>query len=189
VSPGPGGHGQAQDVGETGAGGASSFDGSRHAITGSCSDIWGTADAFHFASREVTGDFDFTAAVMQVENVHDSTKAGLMMRDSLAPGARHAFILATPGPAKGLAFQRRPTTGGASVHTAGPAAEPPALLRLVRTGAVVSAYYSFQSGSWTLLGTQTFASLPATVRVGFAVGSHVHGRLATATFDLVSLAQ
>ena len=41
--------------------------------------------------------------------------------------------------------------------------------------------------SWTLIGTQTFTSLPATVRIGFAVSSHVDGTLATGHFDNFTL--
>lgn len=35
--------------------------------------------------------------------------------------------------------------------------------------------------------TQTFTSLPATVRIGFAVSSHVDGTLATGHFDNFTL--
>jgi hypothetical protein len=181
---------QSNDIGATAAAGSSSTDGTTYTVTGSGADVWGTADEFHFFSREVTGDFDFAARAASVQHVHAWTKAGLMLREGLAANARHAFILATPTTTKGVAFQRRPTTGGISVHTGGPAVAPPQWLRLVRTGNVVTAYHrSSSSAPWTAIGSQTFTSLPATVRVGFATGSHVDGTRATARFDNVSLTQ
>jgi regulation of enolase protein 1 (concanavalin A-like superfamily) len=183
---------ESNDVGAVGAPGASSISVSDNevAVHGSGSDIWGRADEFHFYSRQVTGDFDFAARAVMVQNVNVWTKAGLMVRDGLTANARHAFVLATPSTTKGVAFQRRPTTGGVSVHTAGRAVAPPVSLRLQRVGDSVRAYYKVNpEDAWTLIGTQTFTALPATVRVGFAISSHVDGTLASATFDNLSLTQ
>ncbi len=175
-----------RDVGYVGAAGSSELVGTQLVVRGSGADVWGTADAFHFAWGEVTGNFEFTTWVSSVEHASDWTKAGLMMRESLARGARHAFVLATPSTVKGVAFQRRVTAGGQSVHTAGGRLAPGVRLRLVRTGDVVTAYYSqplATEDNWVLIDSQTFASLPATMLVGFAVSSHQRGRLAQAVFD------
>jgi regulation of enolase protein 1 (concanavalin A-like superfamily) len=181
---------ESSDVGAVGAAGSSSTDASTYTVTGSGGDVWGTADELHYFSRPVTGDFVFTARAASVEAVHAWSKAGLMMRESLAADARHAFVIQTPGTTKGVAFQRRPTTGGTSVHTAGPAAAPPGWLRLARRGNIVTAYHSSSGpATWALIGSETFSALPATVRVGFAMGSHVDGTLATAVFDSVTLTQ
>lgn len=182
---------QAFDIGEVAAAGRSFVDedsGPEFTVHGSGADVWGTADEFHFLSREAVGDFDFSARVAHVDDFDKWTKAGLMMRDGLSAHARHAFVIQTPRTERGVAFQRRTVTGGSSVHTAGPATAPPGFLRLVRAGDVVSAYHKGEpTDSWTLIGTQTFTSLPATVRIGFAVSSHVDGTLATGGFDNLSL--
>ena len=182
---------QADDIGDVGAAGRSSVDedsGPEFTVTGSGADVWGTADEFHFLSREVVGNFDFSARMAVVDDVDKWTKAGLMMRDGLSAHARHAFIIQTPRSERGVAFQRRPVTGGSSVHTAGPATAPPGFLRLVRDGDVVRAYHkAAPADEWTLIGTQMFASLPPTVRIGFAVSSHVDGALATGYFDNLTL--
>jgi regulation of enolase protein 1 (concanavalin A-like superfamily) len=181
---------QANDIGDVSAAGHSFVDeqsGPEFTVVGSGADVWGTADEFHFLSREVVGNFDFSARA-GVDDVDKWTKAGLMMRDGLAADARHAFIIQTPRTERGVAFQRRPVTGGSSVHTAGPASAPPGFLRLVRDGDTISAYHKAAvTDSWTLIGTQTFTSLPATVRIGFAVSSHVDGTLATGYFDNLTL--
>jgi hypothetical protein len=173
------------DIGDVRAAGSATFDG-RWTVNGSGADIWDTSDAFHFAWREVTGNFDFVAWVSFVEPIDEWTKAGLMLRESLAPDSRHAFILATPTTVNGIAFQRRVTSGDLTLHTAGRLFAPGIRLRMVRTGDVITAYYSHPIKTedyWEPVGSETFSSLPATMLVGFAVTSHERGTLAQATFD------
>lgn len=176
------------DVGAVGAAGSATFDRGTGTFTvsGSGADVWGTADEFHWMRQPWTGDFEMTARVATVDNVDPWTKAGLMVREGGAAGARHAFLFVTPTTARGIAFQRRPTTNGVSVHTAGPAMTAPAWIRLKRTGNVVSAYTSATGArdSWTLVGRQTFTAFSNTVDIGFAVTSHRDGLIAAATFDL-----
>jgi regulation of enolase protein 1 (concanavalin A-like superfamily) len=178
------------DIGDVGAAGHSFIDeqsGPEFSVRGAGADVWGTSDAFQFLSREAVGDFDFSARA-NVENVNRWTKAGLMMRDGLSPDARHAFIIQTPTTEKGVAFQGRPDAGGSSIHIPGPANGPDGFLRLVRRGDVITAYYRKRpTDAWLEIGTQTFTSLPATVRIGFAVSSHVYGVLARGEFDNLAL--
>jgi uncharacterized delta-60 repeat protein len=178
------------DVGAVSATGSAFFDGVTATVTGSGADIWGTADEFHYLSRAVTGDFEFTARVASVQNVNQWTKAGLMMRTDTSPGAVHASVLATPSSAKGIAFQRRVTNGGTTVHTSGPSVAPPVWLRLTRAGSTVTASSrSSAIAPWITIGSQAFASLPADVRLGLAVSSHVDGQLATAVLDNLTIVQ
>lgn len=122
--------------------------------------------------------------VASVQNVDVWTKAGLMIRETVAAGARHASLFVTPSTVKGVAFQRRTTATGTSVHTAGPAITAPVYLRLSRTGEFVNASYRQNaSAAWVDIGTQRFPGLASEVLMGLAVTSHSDGRLATATFD------
>jgi regulation of enolase protein 1 (concanavalin A-like superfamily) len=173
-----------EDVGATGAAG-SGVGTWEMRVRGGGADVWGTADAFHFLHQPVTGDFEITTKVLSIENVDVWTKAGLMVREGTGAGARHASIFVTPTTTKGIAFQRRPTTNGTSLHTAGPMVTAPYWIRLKRTGNVVSAYASQHGtfGSWALVGRQTFTSLSETVEVGVAVSSHRAGVVAEATFQ------
>jgi hypothetical protein len=176
------------DVGAVGAAGSATFDrgAGRFTVRGSGADVWSTADEFHWMRQPWSGDFEMTAHVVSVENVDVWTKAGLMVREAAGAGARHASLFVTPTKVRGVAFQRRPTASGTSVHTTGPAMTAPAWIRLKRTGHVISAYASTTGvrGSWTLVGRQTFTALSDTVDIGFAVSSHRDGLLATAAFDL-----
>ncbi len=111
-----------------------------------------------------------------------------MIREGTAAGARHASLFVTPTDVKGVAFQRRATAGGQSVHTSGPRFAAPGWIRLVRDGNTVSAYYRHFAGQdWDLIGTQVFTALADPLLVGLAVSSHVDGRLALATFDSLTV--
>ena len=187
VPPLPGGWARG-DVGDVAAAGSSSFDGSTYTITGSGADIWGTADAFHYAHSFVSGAFDVSVRVASFQGAQEWAKAGLMIRESLSPTARHASIFATPSAVPGIAFQRRAVTGGGSLHTGGPASAPPVWLRLRREGDAITAFTRVSdTDSWTIVGTQTLTGLAESVSVGLAVTSHSDGITATARFDNLAL--
>jgi regulation of enolase protein 1 (concanavalin A-like superfamily) len=88
--------------------------------------------------------------------------------------------------AKGLAFQRRVTTGGSSTNTAGPAAGAPYWVRLSRSGNSFTAAVSTNGSNWTTVGTETI-SMSSTIQVGLAITSHLDGSVSTATIDNVTL--
>jgi regulation of enolase protein 1 (concanavalin A-like superfamily) len=177
------------DIGKVAAAGSSVFNSytNEFTVTGSGADIWYRADEFHFVRTSVTGDFSIYASVPSVENVNRWTKAGLMLREGTAAGARHASVFVTPTTEKGVAFQRRRTVNGLSEHTAGPALTAPVSLLLKRTGDLISAYYGTDTQGWTLIGRVTLSGLAATLDVGLAVSSHLDGALATARFRDVQL--
>jgi phosphatidylserine/phosphatidylglycerophosphate/cardiolipin synthase-like enzyme len=170
------------DLGGVSAAGSASFSGDTWTLSGSGADIWGSADEFHFASRTMTGDGTVLARVASVSNTDVWTKAGVMIRETLAAGSKHASMFVTPG--KGLAFQRRAATGGVTTSTSGSAGTAPYWVAMVRSGTTFSAYISTTGSSWTLVGSQTI-SMGATVYVGLALTSHRDGTLATATFTNV----
>ena len=181
-----------RDVGAVAAPGGASYNssGTVFTIRGSGADIWDTADEFHWAYRTLSGDFTIVARVASIQNVNQWTKAGLMIRETLVAGSRHASLFATPTTAKGVAFQRRATTNGTSVHTAGPPTAPPVWLLLQRAGDEITASYRLsESVGWTFIGRQTIAGLAPTVHAGLAVSSHVDGQVASATFDKVTVTQ
>ena len=86
----------------------------------------------------------------------------------------------------GSAFQRRETTGGTSVNTAGSLATAPRWVKLVRSGNTFSAYESADGVNWTLVGSDTFA-MQTNVLIGLAVTSHNTSASATCTFDSVTI--
>jgi regulation of enolase protein 1 (concanavalin A-like superfamily) len=169
------------DVGSVGIAGSAAESNGTFTLTGSGPDIWGTADAFRYAYTPLIGDGVIVARVGTVQNVHEWTKAGVMIRQTLDAGSAHASVFVTPG--KGLAFQRRPTAGATSLNTSVGGAAPQ-WVKLARAGQTVSASMSPDGSTWTLVGQDTVA-LNGAVWIGLALTSHDDTRAATATFDNV----
>ena len=168
------------DIGAVGAAGSASGDGISFSVTGAGADIWNSADAFRFVYKTLSGDGSIVTRVATEQYVAAWTKAGVMIRESLDPGSRHAMMIVSPG--KGLAFQRRVATGGVSTSTPGSMGTAPAFVRLTRAGATLTAAQSSDGVNWVVVGTDTI-NMSATVYVGLIVSSHVYGTLATATFE------
>jgi regulation of enolase protein 1 (concanavalin A-like superfamily) len=176
------------DIGSVGVAGTARFDGTTFTVTGSGTDIWGTSDQFHFVYRPMMGDGTIIARVTSLQHAHVWAKAGVMIRNSLAADAAHAFMFVTPDGANGLAYQRRLTEGGATVHTSGGAGAAPAWVALWRTGSIIHAFRSEDGVNWTWIGGDNIP-MQQVIYVGLAVTSHDNTTTATATFDGVVVAQ
>jgi regulation of enolase protein 1 (concanavalin A-like superfamily) len=153
-------------------------------LDGSGDNVWSTSDEFRYAYQPVTGDVDIRVRVASLENVDDWSKAGVMIRESLAANSRNAFMLVSPG--SGRAFQRRSSTGGSTTRATTSAGTAPVWLRLVRQGSQFTGYLSADGTSWTTTGSATI-SMTSSVYVGLAVTSRVDSTLATATFTNVQV--
>ena len=184
VPPGPLPSGwSASDIGAVGVPGVSSSQGGTFTVAGSGADVWGTADAFRYTYQSLTGDGQMVARVASLAPVNSWSKAGVMIRNSLAANSAYAFMIMSV--AKGSVFQYRASTGASAASIAGTAVAPPYWVRIVRSGNTITGYQSANGSSWTLVGS---ASIPMgqTVQIGLAVTSHDNTRLATATFDQIS---
>ena len=147
-------------------------------------DIWSASDEFVFVSTPLHGDGAIVARVRDLQQTDPWAKAGLMLRESLAAGSRHASIFVTPS--QGVAFQRRTESNGLTTHTYGGSATSPRWLKLQRSGSLVTAYESPDGRSWTLVGSDTLAA-GASLYVGIAVTSHNAWASTTATVTDVSV--
>ena len=174
------------DVGSTGTTGSATFSNGTFTVTGAGADVWGTADAAHYAWRSLDGDGTIVARVTSIQNVNAWTKAGVMIRNSAAASAAQAFMLVASSASKGVPYQRRRTDGDISVSTAGSQSTAPRWVKLVRAGSLITGYESPDGVVWTTVGSDTF-TMGSTVLVGLAVSSHVTGVNATATFDNVTV--
>lgn len=173
------------DVGAVAAAGSTSVDANGVlTLKGSGADIWASADEFHFAYRQLSGDGELIARVTSLSNQNQWTKVGLMVRESTAAGSRHAtmFLAST----RGDAFQYRVNNGGTSGGDAGDnVLTRPRWLKITRAGDVLRGFWSADGVSWTQRGTITLTGLPANVLIGVALTSHLDGTLATATLDSI----
>jgi len=172
------------DVGAVAASGWAAASGDEFHVAGSGTDIWNTEDSFQYAYRSLSGDGSIMARVVSLDWADAWTKGGVMMRESLSPSSRHAMMTATAG--KGFSFQRRPSFGADSFHTAGATAPAPSYVRLVRSGDTFIGYSSADGSNWSEVGREYIPMAP-TIYVGLAVTSHANGAIAAATFSGVEV--
>ena len=175
---------QNTDVGSVGAAGSASSSNGVFTVRGAGADIWGNADGFHFVYRSLSGNGEIVARVTAVQNTDPWAKAGVMIRETLTAGSRHAFMCLTPG--NGLAFQQRTAINGLSTHTSGGASAASAWVRLIRNGNSITGFRSTNGSTWTQVGTTTIA-MATQVFVGLAVTSHASGILNTSAFDNIQV--
>lgn len=172
------------DVGGVGLAGSLDYEAGVHVLRGSGADIWNAADEFRFAWLPLSGDGEVTARVLSLENTNEWAKAGVMIRDSLAPGAPFAMTVLTPS--HGSSLQWRDVAGGGCDLAFGPALAAPAWVRLTREGDVFTGRASADGRTWTLVGSRTIP-MRANVLVGLCVTSHDDALVGEARLDAVGL--
>ncbi len=165
-------------------------------------DIWGTRDEFHFAFLRITGDFELSARLCSLSMADVYTKAGLMMRTSLAAGAEHAFLLAFGDNQPrnrnngGIEFQyrleaARPCRGIYPPQPLPPDPEFPATypdvwLKLVREADTISGFFRNNRADEKLFSWHIQHFSPA-MCVGLAVTAHHAEQTVRAVFSQVQL--
>jgi regulation of enolase protein 1 (concanavalin A-like superfamily) len=156
-------------------------------MNGTGADIWGTSDQFRLAYKSLKGNGSIVAKVESVANTNEWAKAGVMIRESLAPGSTHAFVAVTPTASHGISYQRRPTLNGDSENTDVSNAPLPQWVKLTRNGNSFTAQYSADGKTWTDIVPTTPVSITmaADVFIGLAVTSHAD-TVTVAAFSNVS---
>jgi len=174
----------AADVGSPAVTGQTTYSSGTYTVSAGGRDIWEAADEFHFVYQAVAGNTEVIARVASIGNTDPWAKAGVMVRETLTGGSRHAMMATTP--ANGAWFGRRLQTGGLSTSTKDPSGTPPAWVRLVRTGDVFQAYRSTDGANWILVGSDTIP-MATTVYVGLAAASHNTSMATTVSFGNLSI--
>jgi regulation of enolase protein 1 (concanavalin A-like superfamily) len=172
-----------QDIGPTGAGGNASASSGVFTVNGAGT-IWGNSDSFNFVSQPVSGDVTVVARLTSIQNTSTYAKAGIMIRESNAPGAAHVILDVRP--TGDLEFMIRPSTGAATTFLGTMSQAPPTWLRLTRSGTTITADGSADGSTWTTIGSTTL-SISSNALVGLAVCSVAANTLNTSTFDNVTV--
>jgi hypothetical protein len=157
------------DVGAPAQRGRAAYDSGTFGLIGGGDGIAGTLDQFHFAYTRMDGDVDLVARVTVIGRTNASSRAGVMIRDSLTPGGAHASMFVSDS--RGTSFDRRSFPGGGSDSTAGSGDRAPVWLKLSVRRDVVTAFQSLDAVSWTTVGSST-VPLPSPFYVGLAITSH-----------------
>ncbi len=165
-----------------------------YTMVGSGGDIWGTIDDFHFAYKKLAGDGSVTARIDGIENVHEWTKVGLMVRRTVAPDSANVMLLATPSGKLAFQYRRAENETSYSAYTPSNTHQLSHWLRLVRRGNRFTALQSSDGVTWedVLFGSdqQVTFEIPMdeTVSIGLAVTSHDVTRTAEARISHVTTA-
>jgi hypothetical protein len=157
-------------------------------MTASGTDITGQADEFHYAYKMLTGPGSITARVLSVDNTDPWAKAGVMIRETLEPGSKHALACVTPG--SGVATEGRITTGGDSFSANQTGITAPHWVKLERdVSGFFTASHSVDGSTWTPVedAMGQGIQMSASVYIGLAVTSHNTGATCEARFSNVSI--
>ena len=167
-----------QDIGTGIAAGNVSVSNDVYTVSGA-GNISGTADNFRYVYQTLSGDGEIKARVAALQNAGTGAKAGIMIRESLTGGSRHAALsLLANGQVE---FLRRSSTGSSSKTTLSTGnVAPNNWIRLVRNGSKIIAYKSSNGTSWTSIGSQTI-TMASTISIGLVTASGNTTSLSTAT--------
>ena len=158
-----------------------------YTMTASGADIWNMVDEFHFAYKILTGPGSIIARVESVQNTHDWAKAGVMIRETLEAGSKHAFACITSG--NGVASQGRTATDGTSFDTNETGITAPHWVKLERDAAGnFTVSHSANGTTWQSVASALPMNIPMTsnVYVGLALTSHVAALTCQVVFSNVT---
>ena len=165
-------------------------------IDGSGSGLAGTADSFHFENRSVIGDAQILVCVKSLTSTGSTPRAGLMLRESNAAGARHVMVAIPTGATGSYRYGSRATTNAVASETTatGPGSTftaPDTWMILQRKGDTVTIATSISSdGPFNTLGAVTLANLGATLQAGVFSSSGsvgVNARALMSGFEMIKL--
>jgi len=176
----------ATDVGGASPGGQTVHGPTAMDVFGGGDDIWYDSDQFRFVWREVHGDFDLSATVTSLEPVHQYTKAGLMLRDSLDPNSAHAMVIAFPTGALEVGHRLSAGADVRAIGADGSGTFPDIHFKMERREKTVTLFYAFEEGAWIAGDTVTLEELDEQDYVGLAVLSHDGYQLVRAGFKNVT---
>lgn len=177
---------QRQDIGEVGVAGASGHADGVFTLYGAGTQIWGGGDSLHFVYRELSGDSDIVARVASLDYGTSGASAGVMIRESLSAGSRHAYAGVSRD--REVFFNHRPSTDDNSFGQSAGKPLTTFWLKLSRRDNVFTAYRSDNGFVWTQIQEPREINMGANVYAGLVVNSNDSTVLRQAQFDNVCAA-
>ena len=145
-------------------------------------------DHFQYAHTTINGNGSITARIESMTGKNRDPKAGIMLRETQAKGARHLSLLLSQKGGLRL-FCRSQAEGDTRVSDRHDMGDTPAWVRMERTDNLFTGYVSSDGITWTQAGLPVSMDMPPSVYAGLAVtaGNRDGSRLHTATFAEVSV--
>lgn len=179
-----------EDIGTVAVAGSATFSSGTFTVKGSGLGVGGSGfgfggpqDSFHFVYQPLAGNGTIIAHIA----THPATdgQAGIMIRESLDPGALNAFFANFPQDNEALGFART-STGSGENDALSANVQLPYWVKLTRSGASFSYFTSADGTTWTQAGTAVSIPMGQNVFIGLGVSGGLNNTLQTATFDNVS---
>jgi regulation of enolase protein 1 (concanavalin A-like superfamily) len=172
------------DIGSVGVAGSASYKNGTFTVTGAGQGtFYSSSDGFHFVYQPLSGDGTIVARVVNLQG-SSAAQAGIMVRETLDPGANHVFLFDY---SSAIWMTERTTTGASTSYQSLGSATLPYWIKLSRSGNAFTMYGSADGVNWLLQGTSQTVSMAQSVYVGLAVSNRTTSSVATATFDSVSV--
>ena len=182
----------AQDIGDVGRPGFVSMTGPQSfTLNGAGREMMArTDDAMYYAYQALSGDGQITVRLNALQHFWNN-RAGVMIRESLAPNARYVALVSRPTLSASIVFEgaelRVRSSPGAMPQQVGSRDQAmPNWLRIARTGNTFSSFISADGNNWLPVATATVA-MNTSVLIGASVASAQYGVWTTASFDNVSV--
>lgn len=122
-------------------------------------------DACHFVYKPVKGDSEIVVRVLQVRRSGPHARAGIMMRELLAPEAKHVALSLTTG--QGGQFTWREEAGASGQSLPRPGLVAPYYIKMRRDGDTFTGFRSANGRNWNVVHQVNVAMNPE-IYVGLA---------------------
>ncbi len=160
-------------------------------VSSTSGDVWDVQDHMRLVYKRLSGDGSVVVRVDSMTNTAPWAKAGVMIRETLEPGAAHALMMVAPNGR--TAFQNRPVRDDFSLSAHGniSAVTFPHWVKLERKANQFTAYHSDDGANWVLQTNEGGGTSPnpqtinmaASVYVGLAVTSNNLNQACIAEFS------
>lgn len=148
--------------------------------------IGSTSSKMRFTYQTLSGDGEIIARISALQNTGNSSRVGVMIRESLAANSREIFM----GMSGSNAYQwttRTSTGGSTTTKSSSTGTVPNTWVRLVRSGTTITAFKSTNGTSWTSVGSTSKTSFGTNCYIGIAVGSGSDTILNTSQFSNITV--
>ena len=161
-----------------------------YTMTARSDNISDPADSFHYVYKQLSGTGSIVVKVQSVTETSTSAKAGVMIRETLAPDSKYAMVFSRPD--GGIRFRRRAETAGDSLNSVDNNLAVPHWVKLQRDAAgLLTASHSVDGINFVplddaSLGSSSAIQMSTIVYVGLALSSNNPEETCTAVFSDVS---